>query len=759
MADAPMLEALRKLSEEVSSAENLDQALRLIVRRVREVIGADACSVYLIDPATTERVLMATEGLRADAVGRVRLRPDEGLVGLVCSRAEPVNVEDAPGHPAYRYFPETGEEAFHGFLGVPIIHQGRTLGALVVQQKERRRFTEDEETLLITLAAQLAAAIAHAEAVTGFDNLAMGRHHDRPFPGVSGAPGVAVGTAVVVYPPFDLAAVPDRTVDDTEAEVRRFLAAVEQVRQDIDRLEARFDRDLPQADRALFEAYRLMLDSDSIVGRTIARIDLGQWAPAALRDTVEEHSRAFRLMDDPYLRERVEDMRDLGRRLLERLEAQPGTPVHFPEAAVLVGDSLGPAAFIDLPLERVRALVSRQGSGSSHAAILARALGIPAVMGVSDLPLAKVQGKTLVVDGYEGRVFVDPSPAVREQFQRLSDEEHELRVELEPLRDLPAVTRDGHRIALFANAGLLSELEPIRDNGADGIGLYRTEFPFMMRDRFPGEGEQTELYRRILERCAPAPVTLRTLDIGGDKSLPYFPIHEDNPFLGWRGLRVCLDHPEIFMVQIRAMVRANAGLGNLHILLPMVTTPAEVDEALHLIGRAHRELQEETGEELPLPRIGAMIEVPSAVSSAAAIARRVDFLSIGTNDLVQYLLAVDRNNHRVAKLYDALHPAVIEAIERVLHAGARYGKPVSVCGEMASDPAAALLLVGLGLDTLSVNAIDIPRIKWVVRNLEYRQARELVDAVRDLEEAHQIRHHLECEIERLGLGGLIRAGK
>ncbi len=754
-----MLEALRKLSEEVSSAENLDRALRLIVRRVREVIGADACSVYLIDPATNERVLMATEGLRADAVGRVRLRPDEGLVGLVCSRAEPMNVEDAPGHPAYRFFPKIGEEAFHGFLGVPLIHQGRTLGALVVQQKERRRFTEDEETLLITLAAQLAAAIAHAEAVTGFERLARGHHHDRPFPGISGAPGVAVGTAMVVYPPFELAAVPDRAVDDTEVEVRRFLAAVERVRQDIDRLEARFDRDLPQADRALFEAYRLMLDSDSIVGGTITRIDLGQWAPAALRDTVEEHSRAFRLMDDPYLRERVEDMRDLGRRILERLETQPGPPVHFPEAAVLVGDSLGPAAFIDLPLERVRALVSRQGSGSSHAAILARALGIPAVMGVSDLPLAKVEGKTLVVDGYEGRVFVDPSPAIREQFQRLSDEEHELRAELEPLRDLPAVTHDGHRITLLANAGLRSELEPIRDNGADGIGLYRTEFPFMMRDRFPGEGEQTKLYRRILQHCAPAPVTLRTLDIGGDKSLPYFPIHEDNPFLGWRGLRVSLDHPEIFMVQIRAMVRANAGLGNLHILLPMVTTPAEVDEALHLIGRAHRELQEETDEELPLPRLGAMIEVPSAVSSAAAIARRVDFLSIGTNDLVQYLLAVDRNNHRVAKLYDALHPAVIEAIERVLHAGARYGKPVSVCGEMASDPAAALLLVGLGLNTLSVNPIDIPRIKWVVRNLEYRQARELVEAVRDLEEAHQIRRHLEGEIERLGLGVLLRAGK
>ncbi len=754
-----MLETLRTLSEQVSSARSLDEALRVIVHEVLRVMKAEACSVYLLDPNSNELVLMATEGLHPHAVGRVRLHRDEGLVGLVCSRAEPINVDDAQRHRAYKHIPDIGEEAYHAFLGAPIIHQGKTLGALVVQQSQRRRFLEDEETLLITLATQLAGAIAHAEAVTGFDNLTTPQRSDRPLQGVSGAPGIALGTAVVLNPSRSLSSVPDRDSDDPEHEIQRFLQALERVRSDIDRLEQRLGDELPQADRALFEAYRLMLTSGSIRGKTIERIRRGQWAPAALRDTIEEHSRAFRLMDDPYLRERVDDIRDLGRRLLLRLEESPDKTRPFPDNGIVVSDSLSPTSLIDLPLERVRALVSRQGSGSSHAAILARSLGIPAVMGLTDLPLEKLEGRLLVVDGYQGRVFIAPSAPLVEEFRRLSEEERELQADLEHLRDLPAVTRDGQRIALYANAGLFSELDPIRGNGAEGIGLYRTEFPFMIRDRFPGEDEQTRLYRRILEACAPGPVTLRTLDIGGDKSLPYFPIQEENPFLGWRGIRISLDHPEIFLTQIRAMLRANAGLGNLHILLPMVTTTAEVDEAQHLIARAHRELIEESDAPLPLPRLGVMIEVPSAVACAEALARRVDFISIGTNDLVQYLLAVDRNNHRVAKLYDALHPAVIDAIARVVHAAARHGKPVTVCGEMASDPAAALLLLGLGLDGLSVNAVNIPRIKWLIRNTERRRAQQLADQARGLEEARPIRQLLQSEIEAMGLGGLIRAGR
>ncbi|HSH51057.1 MAG TPA: phosphoenolpyruvate--protein phosphotransferase, partial [Bacteroidales bacterium] len=392
---------------------------------------------------------------------------------------------------------------------------------------------------------------------------------------------------------------------------------------------------------------------------------------------------------------------------------------------------------------RIAGVVSVRGSRTSHTAILARAMGIPAVMGVTDLPVGKVDGCIVIADGYSGRIYINPSRAVSLEYIRLQREETELSEGLLAIRDLLSETSDGHRVPLYANTGLVSDIRPSLTSGAEGVGLYRTEFPFMVRDRFPGEEEQRQVYRQVLESFAPRPVTMRTLDVGGDKALPYFPIQEDNPFLGWRGIRITLDHPEIFIAQIRAMLRANVGLGNLALLLPMVSSVGELEEALALIHRAHGELLEE-GEAVVLPPVGVMVEVPSAVFQAERIAELVDFLSVGTNDLTQYLLAVDRNNGRVADLYDSLHPAVLKALCQTVEGAHRHGRPVSVCGEMAGDPAAAILLIGMGMDSLSMSASSLLRIKWVIRSISMASARELLADVMAMDGPGPIRERLNA---------------
>ena len=491
---------------------------------------------------------------------------------------------------------------------------------------------------------------------------------------------------------------------------------------------------------------------------TIDGIRAGNWASGALRNTIAKHVVAFEDMDDPYLRERASDVRDLGRRILEHLQSIHPVARKFEPDTILVGEDVSASQLAEVPVNLLVGVVSARGSSASHVAIIARALGIPAVMGFDDLPVGRLDGQELVVDGYQCRLFVRPAQAIRNEFLRLQREETELSHELQGLIQLPSETRDGVRLPLYANTGLLTDITPSLRCGADGVGLYRTEIPFLIRDRFPGEEEQRRTYRQVLEAFAPAPVTVRTLDIGGDKMLPYFPVQEDNPFLGWRGIRISLDHPEIFLTQVRAILRANAGLNNLQLLLPMVSSVGEIDSALGLIKRAHEELLDE-GEELVYPKIGVMIEVPSAVYQIPAMAARVDFFSVGSNDLTQYLLAVDRNNSQVAGLYDALHPSVLRAIQHVIQEAHAVERSVSVCGEMAGDPVAALLLLAMGVDSLSMSAASLLRVKWVVRSFTQSQARKLLDEAWKLEEGSAVRALLNTSLQAAGLGGLVHAGR
>lgn len=763
-----MLKVLKRIVQEVTAAQQLSEALGILVRQINKAINAEAVSVYLIDTKHAEYVLIATEGLNKQAEFRVRVSLDSGLIGQVGRREEPINLEDAPSHPDFYHHSLLGEERFKAFLGVPIIQHRKLYGVLIVQQTEQRCFDDTEESFLITLAAQLGGIIAHAEATGELAELTQpkplgGVEKLEPsatsLAGIGSVPGIGIGTAVVVYPPADIDAVPRRPVETLDEEVATFYEALEATRDDMQRLGRRMKAVVAEEEHALFDVYLRILDKDSL-GAEVEQIIREEKisAQAALATVIKKHVAQFESMEDSYLRERASDFRDLGRRVLAALQWSQHEELVYPKRTVLIGEEVTAAALAEVPEGCLAGVVSAKGSNNSHVAILARALGVPTVMGVRGLKLEYISKRAIIVDGYYGQVHISPSKAVLAEFKLLEQEEQALNQSLVSLRDKPAETLDSYKISLQVNTGLAMDAGLSMSVGAEGVGLYRSEVPFMSRDQFPSEDEQTIIYRQTLKAFAPRPVTMRTLDIGGDKILPYFPVNEDNPYLGWRGIRVTLDHPDVFLIQVRAMMRASEELNNLKIMLPMVTNLSEVEEATYLIDQAFAELLEE-GCVIEKPKLGVMIEVPAAAYLAREIAKRVDFLSVGSNDLTQYFLAVDRNNSRVANLYDAMHPAMLRILLKVVEGGHAAGVEVSICGEMASDPLAVILLIAMGFDTLSMNSSSLPRVKWVIRNFAIANARKILAEVLEFEHPAEIRMHLEKALEAEGLGGLIRAGK
>lgn len=754
-----MLEPLRRIVQEVNAAPDFAAVLEIIVERVKAAMNTGMCSIYLLDPVSKRYILSATRGLLPESVGKVAMTTEEGLVGLVASRAEPINLEHAETHPRFAYFPETGEERFSSFLGAPIIHQREVLGVLVVQQQERRRFDESEEAFLITVSAQLAGVIAHAEATGELVRITAPGTDTGPsavYPGIASAPGIGIGHAVVVSSPADLYAVPKRRSDDIPGELERFRHALEKTQRDVDDTKNELRGILSTEELDMFDVYLRMLEDRSLGGEVVALINQGFTAPSAWSQVIIEHIRTFSRMESEYLRERASDVRDLGRRVLEHLQqtARPAQRV-YPEDTILIGEELAAPHLAEVPFERLRGIVSVRGSHNSHMAIIGRAMGIPTVMGAVDLPWAELEGLSIIVDGHLGQILVDPSLEVGRAFAEVFRQEQILAADLLATRDEPSVTASGEKIALWVNTGLRVDTKLSLETGAAGVGLYRTEIPFFLRERFPSEEEQRQIYRDQLLIYAPCPVTMRTLDIGGDKSLPYFPISEENPFLGWRGIRVTLDHPEIFLAQLRAMMRASEDTNNLRILLPMISSIEEVDSALALIARVYTELTVEEGYRIEMPKVGVMIEVPAAVYQTRELAQRVDFLSVGTNDLTQYLLAVDRNNPRVAALYHGYHPALLKALTYIVREAGALGREVSVCGELAGDPMGAVLLVGLGYRTLSMSAANLLRVKAVLRQLTLAEMTELAARLSELPDATSVKHELHRALERPGLERLL----
>jgi phosphotransferase system enzyme I (PtsP) len=647
-------------------------------------------------------------------------------------------------------------------MGVPIISQRKILGVLVVQRRSNP-FDNDDEAFLTTLAVQLANAITHAWSSGHVD--AMLKSGDSSvsctLSGIAGAPGMTMGQAVVISHGVDLHNVADKKIEGEDAiqrETVSFDLAVELVRQALLNQAESLRQSLPEQECALFVAYAQMLQNGSLIDDTHRRIREGNWAASAWTRTVTEHADVFASMDDDYLAERANDIRDLGRRVLQRIMSKHQGAREYPPQIVMVGEQISATDLASVPVDRLQAIVSEHGSAASHVAILAHALGIPAVMGVTNLPYTRMEGLVVVVDGYSGKAYIDPKRELLHHLKIYIEQERQVADSLLELKDKPAVTTDGYRVSLYVNSGLMSDHTPSLRSGAEGVGLYRTEIPFQVRESFPSEDDQFRLYRDVLKTFEGKPVVLRTLDVGGDKPLSYFPIREDNPFLGWRGIRFTLDHPDIFIAQVRAMIRANQDLENLHILLPMISSIQELDDALILIHRAKDEVQEEIEAQVRFPHVGAMIEVPSSIYQIEEICRLVDFVSIGTNDLTQYLLAVDRNNEAVAELFSSLHPSVLRAMEQVVAGAARQNTPVSVCGELAGDPMGAMALLGMGIQRLSMSTGSLPRAKKVIRSFSREELTAYFKEARSMLDAQDVRDFYIEKLDERGLGNLIRAG-
>ncbi|AGH47042.1 phosphoenolpyruvate--protein phosphotransferase [Paraglaciecola psychrophila] len=761
-----MLTTLKRIVQEVNQIPVFDDALSCLANRLIEALKVDSCSIYLADYEHQHFMLVATEGLAKSAVGQVSIGFSEGLVGLIGQREEPLNISDAQRHPRFKHYPEVQEDNYHAFLGAPIIHQRKVLGVLTLQQQHKRRFSEDEEAFLVTLAMQLAVEIANAKARGSINLLQENIPKDwqKSLKGVPGSSGLASGVGYLQNMMVSIRNHVPKRSKNKQTQVQNYRQAVKQTQADMAILSERIQGEVPDDVRAIFQLYYHLLDANSL-GRDVEKeIKLGWDAPTSLKMVVENYIRQFQAMNDPYMRERAVDVEDMGNRVLANImgiSAKNLVKREPPEHSILVAEEVTAVMLAEFPSEKLMGIVSMRGSNNSHAAIMARAMGVPAVMGLSNIPIALLNEKEILLDGYTGDVIVSPNATIRREFDQLVLEEQLLSERIRSEDTLPAITTDNCEIRLFTNAGLSLEAEKNDNPFSDGVGLFRTEIPFMMRERFPTEQEQVELYRTLLEAEPNKPFTMRTLDVGGDKPLPYFPISEENPFLGWRGIRLTLDHPEIFLVQIRAMLRASIGLDNLSIMLPMITSVSEVSEAKRLIRQAFYEVEEEAqehGESLQMPKIGVMLEVPAVLYQLPQLSKIVDFFSVGSNDLTQYLLAVDRNNSRVAELYDSYHPAVLSALHTIAKHSELFQVPVTVCGELAGEPGGVVLLLAMGYRKLSMNNHNLLKVKWIIRNIHLGSAEQLLAKVLTLNNPQDVREEINNYLESIGLGGLVRAG-
>jgi phosphotransferase system enzyme I (PtsP) len=743
-----LLRRLREvMAEQVSAQERLDKIVVLIAANM----VAEVCSLYVLRVDGTLE-LYATEGLNKAAVHQTVMRSDEGLVGLVASEANPINLSDAQNHPAFSYRPETGEEIYHSFLGVPILRAGNTLGVLVVQNRARRTYTEEEEEALQTTAMVLAEMIASGElsaiARPGAEPAAR-----RPLllTGLALNDGIALGHVVLHEPRVVITSF---IADDVPKELKRLGTAVDTMRSDLDLLLERGEVADGGEHREVLEAYRMFAYDRGWVHRLEEAVATGLTAEAAV-ERVQSDTRARMLRaTDPYLRERLHDLDELANRLMHQLLGQDYAPARdrLPENAVLIARTMGPAALLDYDRKRLRGLVLEEGGPNSHVAIVARALGIPAVGRIDNATGLVDPGDAIIVDGSVGDVHARPTP----DMERAYVERVRLRARRQSqylaLRDKPCITRDGEKISLMINAGLAVDLPHIEETGASGIGLFRTELQFMVAASFPRSAEQFSLYRAVLDAAGDRPVTFRTLDIGGDKVLPFMRnFEEENPALGWRAIRLGLDRPGLLRSQIRALLRA-AGGRDLHLMFPMIATIEEFDEAKSLVERELTHLRRH-GHKLPEHvEVGTMVEVPSLLYQLDELLDRVDFLSVGTNDLVQFFYAADRGNARVADRFDSISAPVLRALGLIAEKSRQHGKPVTVCGEVASQPLGALALIAIGYRALSLAPSAVGPVKAMLLGLHAGKAAAFISPFVDGPMGSvSVREHLTKFAEQEGL--------
>ena len=697
-----------------TAQDRLDKVVTLIARDM----VAEVCSCYVMRAGEVLE-LFATEGLKHESVHRTRLRVAEGLVGDIAAHARPLALADAQAHPHFAYRPETGEEVYHSLMGVPIIRGSRVLGVLVVQNRTMRHYTEEEVETLETVAMVLAELVASGDLVDRSELVPVDGNAVLPLrlEGVRLNGGVGLGVAVLHRPRI---VVRRLVAEDPDIEMERLTRALAAIKSQIDVLFTRPElRDGEHRD--VLETYRMFTEDKGWLNRIGEAVRTGLTAEAGVQKVLDDTRARMNLIADAYLRERLHDFEDLANRLLQQLsgdDEEGGRGGDLPEAAILVARNIGPMELFDYDPRRLRGLVLEEGSTTSHVAIVARALDIPVVGRVKDVLDMIDSLDPVICDGDNGQVFIRPPDDIRDSVVEALSERQQRRAVYARLRDLPAVTREGTRIALYMNAGLLLDLQHLHECGADGIGLYRTELPFMARSALPNVDAQTLLYRKILDQAEGKRVVFRTLDVGGDKVLPYWnPSEEDNPALGWRSIRITLDRPAVMRQQLRALLRAAAGR-ELSVMFPMVAEVAELVQARRILDI---EIARETAAGTPLPdkiRVGTMLEVPALAFQLDALLPLVDFVSIGSNDLTQFLFAIDRGNPRIAERYDPLAPGMVRFMHMVSEKCRAHGVDLSVCGEMAARPLEAMTLIGVGIRTLSVTAPAIGPIKTMVRSLD-----------------------------------------
>ena len=693
------------MAEQEDAQKRLDRLTDIIA----EETGADVSSIYLLRPSGALE-LSATHGLKAEAVHTTRLRPGEGLVGLVARRARPFSVDNAPSHPDFSYRPETGEEPFRSFVGVPILRGGRLIGVLTAQTEAVRPTTVDEIETLQTVAMLLAEVVISGDLVgaAAFSGLELRLSKPERFQGLALSGGLAKGVAVKHEPHVRAHRM---VADDEGAELRRLDEAIARLRRSVDQLLDSGRVPMGTPSREVLEAYRMFAQDRGWLNSLREAVRAGLTAEAAVERVRNEHRARLMKARDVHFRERLHDLEDLANRLLRHLARSEDTPDQLPENAILIARSVGPAELLDFDRSRLAGVALEEGSTTSHAAIVAKALGLPMVGRVEGALDRVENGDPVILDGEFGLLHARPSEEVRQAYEERIEGLAERRRVYAGLRDAPAVTRDGVRLSLQMNAGLLVELARLADTGAEGVGLFRTEFQFMVSDTLPRLQAQTELYQSVFEAAGDKPVVFRTLDLGGDKVTPYTPsMREANPALGWRALRMGLDRPGLTRYQLRALVRAGAGR-RLNVLFPLIAAPSELARAKAMLEQeaAHAERH---GHEPPIAiRVGFMLETPAVAFSPDACLEMADFVSLGANDLMQYFFAADRQNTRVADRYDPISAASLHLLKSIREACDRHGKPINVCGELAGRPLEACVLAALGYRTLSMAAGSIAPVK------------------------------------------------
>ena len=723
-----------ELSALLSGSANIESFLREIVALVAKHLEANVCSIYLYDEDAEELVLRANVGLKPDSVGNVRLKVGEGLTGLALQQLRPIIENKASQNPHYKYFPDIDEEAFESFLAVPIQKGIERIGAVVVQRAEDHPFDDNDVMALRATASQLAGAIENAKLLMQVGE----EHEDVNVPellarlsmvkGEVGSEGFAVGTGVVVDKERDHRRLiaPHFDKDYTQYDFQQALA---RTGEQFHGLQSRLEDKLSEDASLIFSAQSMMLMDGKFTGEMASRIERGANPPQAVLDVAKQYIDMFGASPHAYIREKAHDVEDLAQRILRNIVGAGEDPISARENHIVLARDLFPSDILKLSCEGVAGIVLVSGGVTSHVSILARSLQVPLVIADEPELLAIPEETRVLLDAEMGHVYVDPSPDVLDKFaerERSRQEASRLASSMKPT----TITRDGTRVRLMANINLLSELRLANDLKAEGVGLYRTEFPFLVRSSFPSEEEQLVVYEALMEEMAGKDVTVRTLDIGGDKVLAYYDnIHEENPVLGLRSIRFSLRHREIFQQQLRAILRAGAGHSKLRIMFPMISS---VDEFLSVKAAVHdciAMLEEEGLERNLAPAVGVMVEIPSAVEVIDDLAEAADFLCIGTNDLIQFMLAVDRTNEKVAAYYLPHHPAVLRALKRIADAGARHGKEVSICGEMAQEVRYVPFLVGIGIRTLSLDPRHLPRVQKAVQELSVDEAERHAEAL------------------------------